>query len=87
MRTLLLLGLLALPACYNKPQPTQGIEAGQLTGKCWSWDKIEREVAGNLLCGRTTINKSGRIWHCSRKRGHRGDCHAHIGEDCRWVFK
>src|SRR3990167_1099459 len=82
----ILVWLWMLPACAPKPE-TQWTERTQLTGQCFQWNKIEKEIAGQVPCMKTTVNRSGRIWHCGRKRGHWGHCHAHLGQNCRWTWK
>ncbi len=54
-------------------------------GKCWSWDSIEHEIAGNTICGeRRVINGFKMV--CTRKLGHRRAHHMHGAEDCYWVW-
>ena len=56
-------------------------------GKCWNFDRTERETIGWPMCGKPHQISYGLILRCSRRYGHHGKHHSHSDTECRAIFK
>lgn len=56
-------------------------------GKCFWFDRIENETAGYTYCRKAVRVKSGLFLVCTRKVSHRGRCHNHDEQNCRWTWR
>lgn len=58
-----------------------------LHGKCWFFDRIEREIIGHSVCYKSHQIRYGLILQCTRRYGHKGKHHAHSDIECEAVWK
>lgn len=75
--------ILHLTSCSTHEHNREPV-AYTLSGKCWNFNRINRQAKGREICGLPAPHRAK--YFCSRREGHGGLHHSHLGQRCAWTW-